>query len=200
MRLPRWSRAGWLGLALATTAAAAATVAGLSLPRLEQGSGGLAARDRELAAEVARRYGGMKLLRFPGEPEISVGAWLARTRHRPAVLVDVREPHERRVSMLPGAISQQDFERDSARYRSWVVVPYCTIGVRSGLYTRALRQQGFEARNLAGSALAWAHAGLLFEADGKPTRRVHVYGADWNLLPQGYEAVLTRQAGAGQVQ
>jgi rhodanese-related sulfurtransferase len=129
-----------------------------------------------------------------------VAEWLARPQDRPAVLVDVREPHERRVSMLPGAISQQEFERDSARYRSWVVVPYCTIGVRSGLYTRALRQQGFEARNLAGSALAWAHAGQMFEADGKPTRRVHVYDADWNLLPRGYEAVLTRQTGEGQVQ
>lgn len=190
MRFPRWSRAGWL--ALATAAAAAATVAGLSLQQLEPGSGGdLAARDRELAAEVIRRYGGMKLLRFPGEPEISVAAWLARAKQRPAVLVDVREPHERRVSMLPGAISQQDFERHSGRYRSWLVVPYCTIGLRSGLYTRTLRQRGFEARNLAGSALAWAHAGLPFEAAGKPTRRVHVYGADWNLLPQGYEAVLT---------
>jgi len=190
---PRWSRAGWPGLALAAAAAAAAvavTVAGLSLQRLEQGSGGPAARDRELAAEVARRYRGMKLLQFPGEPEISVAAWLARAKQRPAVLVDVREPYERRVSMLPGAISQQDFERHSARYRSWLVVPYCTIGLRSGHYTRALRQRGFEARNLAGSALAWAHAGLPFEAAGKPTRRVQVYGADWNLLPQGYEAVL----------
>jgi rhodanese-related sulfurtransferase len=184
MTFPRWSRVGWLLLALAA--------AGLTLQRQEKGSGGLAASDRQLSAEVVRRYGGMKRLWFAGEPEISVAAWQARPQDRPAVLVDVRESHERRVSMLPGAISQQDFERDRDRYRSWVVVPYCTIGLRSGLYTRALRQQGFEARNLAGSALAWAHAGLLFEADGKPTRRVHVYGSDWNLLPQAYEAVLTR--------
>lgn len=184
MTFPRWSRVGWLLLALAA--------AGLTLQRQEKGSGGLAASDRQLSAEVVRRYGVMKRLWFAGEPEISVAAWQARPQDRPAVLVDVRESHERRVSMLPGAISQQDFERDRDRYRSWVVVPYCTIGLRSGLYTRALRQQGFEARNLAGSALAWAHAGLLFEADGNPTRRVHVYGSDWNLLPQAYEAVLTR--------
>jgi len=193
MTFPRWRRA---------SAVAALAAAGLALQRLDGNSKGPAAdsTNRELAAELVRRYGDMRRQQFPGEPEISVAEWRARPRDRPAVLVDVREPHEQRVSMLPGAISQQEFERDSTRYRSWVVVPYCTIGVRSGLYTQALREQGFEARNLAGSALAWAHAGLLFEADGIPTRRVHVYGADWNLLPQGYEAVLTRQAGAGQVQ
>ncbi len=145
----------------------------------------------ELAVELVRRYGGLRRLRFPDQPEISVAEWLARPQDRPAVLVDVREPHERRVSMLPGAISQEDFERDRARYRSWVVVPYCTIGLRSGIYTRTLRNQGFEARNLAGSVLAWAHADLPFEADGRVTRRVHVYNADWNLLPRGYEPVVS---------
>jgi len=108
------------------------------------------------------------------------------------LLVDVREPHERRVSMLPGAITKEEFERNRARYRSWVVVPYCTIGLRSGIYTRDLRRQGFEVRNLAGSALAWAHAGLPFEARGEATRRVHVFNADWNLLPRGYEPVVSK--------
>ena len=27
------------------------------------------------------------------------------------------------------------------------------------------------------------------DADGQPTKRVHIYGAKWNLLPEGYEAV-----------
>ena len=178
--------------ALAATAMAAAVV-GLALNWIGVGRGGPAAgaADSELSAEVGRRYGGMKRLLFPGQPEISVAEWLARPKDRPAVLVDVREPHERRVSMLPGAITKQDFERNSARYRSWVVVPYCTIGLRSGIYTRDLRGQGFEVRNLAGSALAWAHAGLPFETEGTATRRVHVYNADWNLLPRGYEPVVS---------
>ncbi len=141
--------------------------------------------------QVMGLYGGMRRLLFPGQPEISVAGWLERSKGRLAVLVDVREPHEQRVSMLPGAISMQAFERENARYRSWLVVPYCTIGLRSGFYTRTLRGQGFEVRNLAGGALAWAHAGLPFEADGKATRRVHVYADAWNLLPQGYEAVVS---------
>ncbi len=141
--------------------------------------------------QVMGLYGWMRRLLFPGQPEISVAEWLERTKGRPAVLVDVREPHEQRVSMLPGAISKQTFEGESDRYRSWLVVPYCTIGLRSGFFTRTLRGHGFEVRNLAGGALGWAHAGLPFEADGKTTRRVHVYAAGWNLLPQGYEAVVS---------
>ena len=180
--------------AAASVAATAAVALGLALHGIGMGRGGPApgTADSVLAAEVGRRYGGMKRLLFPGQPEISVAEWLARPKDRPAVLVDVREPHERRVSMLPGAITKEDFERDSARYRSWLVVPYCTIGLRSGLYTRELRGRGFEVRNLAGSALAWAHAGLPFETSGKATRRVHVFNGDWNLLPRGYEPVVTK--------
>ncbi len=181
-------------LAVAALAALAAAALGLALHGIGVGRGGLeaGATDSALAAEVGRRYGGLKRLLFPGQPEMSVAEWLARPKGRPAVLVDVREPHERRVSMLPGAITKEDFERHSARYRSWLVVPYCTIGLRSGLYTREIRDRGFEVRNLAGSALAWAHAGLPFEASGKATRRVHVYNADWNLLPSGYEPVVSK--------
>jgi len=208
-------KAAWASAAMVVAVVTA--VAGLTLHRLGPGSGNgvsgstdqklvagaqqsthaeqandvVLAADQKLAAEVRRRYGVMKLLQFAGQPEISVAEWKARPTDRPAVLVDVREPHERRVSMLPGAITREDFERNSARYRSWLVVPYCTIGVRSGHYTRTLRTQGFEARNLAGSALAWAHAGLPFEADGKVTRRVHVYDPAWNLLPHGYVPVVS---------
>jgi len=202
MRFPAPGRPGWIAAALAATAATATATAiaiaiaigvgGLAPPWIEAGRGPAAdAADGELAAEVLRRYGGMKRVLFPGQPEISVAEWVARPRGRPAVLVDVREPQERQVSMLPGAISRQDFERNRARYRSWVVVPYCTIGLRSGLYTRELRRRGFAARNLAGGVLAWAHAGLPFEAEGQATRRVHVHSADWNLLPRGYEPVVS---------
>ena len=194
MTAPGRRRRGRVVVAATSVAAMAAVGVVLALHGIGVGRGGPApgASDSVLASEVGRRYGGLKRLLFPGQPEISVAEWLARPKDRPAVLVDVREPHERRVSMLPGAIAKADFERNSARYRSWLVVPYCTIGLRSGLYTRELRGRGFEVRNLAGSALAWAHAGLPFEAQGKATRRVHVFNADWNLLPRGYEPVVTK--------
>ena len=61
---------------------------------------------------------------------------------------------------------------------------------RSGVYAETLAERGFRARNLVGGVLAWAHAGRSFvDEDGNPVRRVHVYGAEWDLLPESYEGV-----------
>lgn len=106
------------------------------------------------------------------------------------VLVDVRSPKERKVSMIPGAISREAFEqlpKDPQR----TVVSYCTIGYRSGKFTEALRKDGVQAFNLEGSILAWVlGGGQVVDAKG-PTKRVHVYGPRWNLLPEGYQAVFS---------
>ena len=69
------------------------------------------------------------------------------------------------------------------------IVLYCTIGNRSGRYAKKLRQQKIESYNLVGGILAWAwDEGQLIDSQGL-TKRVHVYGARWNLLPNSYEAV-----------
>lgn len=162
----------------------------LITPAGSQAPGALSSADQRLAVELSRRYAGLKRRHLAEVPEISVSQWLGRPRGQSAVLVDVREPREQRVSMLPGAISLEEFERTRDRYRGALVVPYCTIGLRSGLVARQLQEQGFRVRNLAGSALAWAHAGLPFASGGRPSNRLHVYGAGWNLLPSGYTGVL----------
>ena len=105
------------------------------------------------------------------------------------VLVDVREPREREVSMLPGAISREQFDARRDELAGRTVVAYCTIGYRSGRFADELRKAGVDARNLKGSILAWSHAGLPLVAGGEPTRRLHVYGADWDLAAEGYETV-----------
>ena len=127
---------------------------------------------------------------FAGAPEISVAQlteWLKDGRK--LVIVDVRDKEEQDVSMIPGAIRVQDFDPDSTQYTDHVVVAYCTIGTRSGILVNELRDKNIEAYNLAGSILAWTHAGLpLVDAHGE-TRRVHVYGKKWDLAATGYETV-----------
>eukprot|EP00933_Yihiella_yeosuensis_P071750 TRINITY_DN79992_c0_g1_i1.p1 TRINITY_DN79992_c0_g1~~TRINITY_DN79992_c0_g1_i1.p1 ORF type:complete len:420 (-),score=42.14 TRINITY_DN79992_c0_g1_i1:458-1690(-) len=65
------------------------------------------------------------------------------------ILVDVRTVEEQAVSMLPGAVTKEVFERDmlqslqgcaveSSQANAPLVVPYCTVGYRSGLYCREL--------------------------------------------------------------
>lgn len=105
------------------------------------------------------------------------------------VLVDVRTDEEREVSIIPGAISRLEFESRPADFENRTIVTYCTIGYRSGIYADELRREGWEALNLEGSILAWTHAGRPLERLGEPTRRVHVYGSQWNLAAEDFEPV-----------
>ncbi len=110
----------------------------------------------------------------------------------PLVLVDVRPQEERKVAILPGAIPHT--ELDPSQHRGSTVVVYCTIGARSGAFAQQLREEGYgDVYNLEGGLLAWTHiGGPLVDEDGRPTRRVHVYGPRWNLVAEGYEGVVTR--------
>jgi len=108
---------------------------------------------------------------------------------RELVLVDVRKPEEQAISMIPGAITQQEFEERQKALRGKTVITYCTAGYRSGLYAKKLQKKGWEVLNLEGSLLAWTHAGgPLVDSEG-PTKRVHVYSADWSLEAEDYTPV-----------
>lgn len=106
-----------------------------------------------------------------------------------ALFVDVRAKKEQEVSMLPGAVTEEEFLKQPERYRDKVVIGYCTISYRSGKLAESLASRGITMLNLEGGLLAWVHAGgKVFDRDGE-TRRVHVYGRKWNLAPKDYEAV-----------
>jgi rhodanese-related sulfurtransferase len=145
--------------------------------------------DTEKQARIDELYESYKA-KFPGAPEMTVEALVQKLAGpEPPVLVDVRSDEEREVSMIPGAISRREFERQPDRFAGREVVTYCTIGYRSGLYTQKLVDEGWNASNLRGSILAWTHNGQELEQGGSPTRRVHVYGRTWSLVAEGYEAV-----------
>lgn len=127
---------------------------------------------------------------FPEVKEITPKGVADLQKSKDIVLVDVREPEEQAVSMIPGAITAEAFAAAEDTYRDKRVVTYCTIGARSGVYADELRQKGFDVCNMKGSLLAWTHAGLpLKDSEGRNTKRVHVYGKTWDLAADGYEAV-----------
>ena len=106
-----------------------------------------------------------------------------------AVLVDVRPERERAVSTIPGAITEEAFAALPAE-SDRVIIAYCTIGERSGRFARDLVGNGVDARNLTGGILGWAFdGGELVDRAGEPTKRAHVYGDRWNLLPEGWVGV-----------
>ena len=69
--------------------------------------------------------------RFPDVETITVDEVGRLLEKDSVVLVDVREAKEQKVSMIPGAISVEEFEDDEDRYEELTVVAYCTIGHRS---------------------------------------------------------------------
>lgn len=103
--------------------------------------------------------------------------------------VDVREPKEIDVSMLPGAISKAVFLKQPEKFKDKTIVAYCTIGYRSGLFAREMKKKGVDVQNLAAGILGWIHAGgTVYDSRG-PVKRVHVYGEKWNCAPEEYETV-----------
>jgi sodium/bile acid cotransporter 7 len=106
-----------------------------------------------------------------------------------ALFVDVRGEKEQDVSMLPGAVTEQEFLSRPERYRDMVVIGYCTISYRSGKLAARLKARGIAMLNLEGGLLAWVHAGgKVFDRTGE-TRRIHVYCRKWDLGPQSYHPV-----------
>lgn len=103
--------------------------------------------------------------------------------------IDVREKHEQEISMIPNAISKEEFEKNKEKYKNTIVVTYCTIGYRSGIYAEKLLKEGFKVKNLKGSLLAWVLNGESVQKDGKDVLTIHVYGKKWNILPAKYKAV-----------
>lgn len=113
----------------------------------------------------------------------------AGEKGEPLQFVDVRSEEEMAVSMLPGAITRREYERNPEAYEDARIVPYCTVGARSGKYTRELRERGITAVNYRGSIIDWVENGEpLVTPDGEPTKRVHTY-SDRFSVPEPYIAV-----------
>ncbi len=126
---------------------------------------------------------------FAGVQDIAPAEAMELLKAGRALFVDVREKKEQDVSMLPGAVTEEEFLKDPERYRDNVIIGYCTISYRSGKLAEKLKARGILMLNLEGGMLAWLHAGgKIYDRTGE-TRRIHVYGLKWNLAPKDYEAI-----------
>jgi sodium/bile acid cotransporter 7 len=171
-----------LGLITAASAFAFITLMGqLSLSSDDQS-------DRDKRQKVTDMYNGYKK-QFPEVRDISAQKVMALMAEGNAVFIDIRDPREQQVSMLPGAITEKEFINDSAKYKDAVKIAYCTISYRSGKFAQKLQKKGIPVYNLRGGILAWVHdGGKVYDQNGE-THRIHVYGRKWNLGPKRYQAV-----------
>ncbi len=144
--------------------------------------------DPEKKEIVYRMYSGYAA-KFPTVGDISPKSAMASVKTKKIVFVDVRETRETDVSMLPGAITENDFLKDPGTYKDHTVITYCTIGYRSGKLSEKLSKQGITSYNLMGGILAWVlEGGKVFDANGE-TNRIHVYGRKWDYTATGYVSI-----------
>ena len=145
--------------------------------------------EAEKEAAVYRLYASYEH-RFPEVRGIS--AEEARDLHQlgQVIFVDVREPAEMDVSMLPDAVSEREYNAHPNRFLNKTVVAYCTIGLRSGEFAEKMAEPGVTVFNMEGGILAWLWAGgILQGAEERTVNEVHVYAEKWDLAPFGYKTV-----------
>jgi sodium/bile acid cotransporter 7 len=144
--------------------------------------------DAKNRARIESMYDGYKK-EFADAADIDIRDAMQLAAEGRAVFVDVRKKKERRVSMLPGAITKQELLRNPDAFKGRTLIGYCTISYRSGKLAQKLKSRGITMMNLRGGLLAWVHAGgKVYDAQSE-TKRIHVYGLKWNLAPKDYETV-----------
>lgn len=127
---------------------------------------------------------------FPSVRDIAPDEALAGFTQGQIVFVDTRKPEEIAVSRLPGAITTEEFLAAPQAFGDKTVVVYCTISYRSGVFARDQADRSIEVVNLRGGILGWIlEGGPVFDGQGRPTRRVHVYGDRWDYAPDGWESI-----------
>lgn len=149
---------------------------------------------------------------FSQHPVMSAKQIMAELAEKKIILIDVRSEAEMRVSMIPGSISREEFEKSLVwqdhRLDSKSVVPICTIGFRSGQYCNKLvNHMSFPARLVKngcgvllwtyapGSTLVTSSPEKIESNDGsgglsqpQPTKKLHTFGAQWSDCGPGFEA------------
>jgi rhodanese-related sulfurtransferase len=127
---------------------------------------------------------------FPTVPIISNDDILLQINE--AIIVDVRSPAEMQVSMLPNAITSLEFEkRVDSIPKNALIVPYCTIGYRSGQYGSELMRRGFSNVKNGEGIILWTYLkDSYLVCNDQKTRKVHVFGSTWNVASEHYQSVM----------
>ena len=97
---------------------------------------------------------------------------------------------ERKVSMVEGSISKEDFESLQLEPTTSQVAVYCTIGYRSGQYAASLAKKGWKRVYNCTGIVPFSHEVVkLVNSKGEHTKRIHVYSSAWDQASADYETV-----------
>jgi len=138
--------------------------------------------------KIEKMYAGYRK-KFRGIAEMTAQKALKIYDTEQIHFIDVRRPEEQAVSMLPGALTEEAFLASPSKDKGIILLCYCTVGYRSGLFVQKHQEQYPQLHNLCGGILLWLYAGGKIEANGRESNKVHVYGRKWALQPPGYQAI-----------
>ncbi len=144
--------------------------------------------DKEKHDRVIAMYNEYKK-NYPDVEDISAEAALPLLNDSDVVFVDVRSSQEQKVSMIPGAVTKENFSRNIEQYRDKQIIAYCTVSYRSGKFAEKMNKQGISVTNLQAGLLGWVHAHGPLASDNEPVNVLHVYGRAWELTPSWISAV-----------
>ena len=142
--------------------------------------------DKKMLAKVAQTYSEIAKP-FTCKSITAFALIKEMTKNKNIVLIDIRENKEQKISMLPNAITEEEFLKSPNIFKNKKIIAYCTIGHRSGKFAEKFKKLNIY--NLEGGVLAWSHFKGRFYKDKKETNKVHVYSKEWNFLNSSYEAV-----------
>ena len=127
--------------------------------------------------------------KFPEVKDIPAKDAILQLNNKNTVFVDVRRADEQEISMIPRAITKQEFLDNLENYRDKNIIAYCTISYRSGKFAKAMAKKGISITNLEAGLLSWTHEDGPLHHDNREVNKLHVYGKKWNLVPKKIEAV-----------
>lgn len=142
--------------------------------------------DEQLHQQALAMYGEYKK-DFPQVKDINAETAIGLLSDPDVVFVDVRRRKEQAVSMIPGAITADEFKDHLEQYRDKRIITYCTISYRSGKLASRLMNKGISVTNLRAGLLGWVHAGGPLMDDSGATNGLHVYGRKWDIAPENIE-------------
>jgi sodium/bile acid cotransporter 7 len=141
------------------------------------------------ARKVLEMYEDYKRSSFPEIEDIAPEGALNLLDKGNVLFVDIRSHDEQEVSMLPGAITEKEFRDNPNGSPDHVIISYCTISYRSGLFAKEFQEKGIRILNLKGGLLGWVHEGGVVYDQNKETNLIHVYGKKWDLAPDEYKTM-----------
>lgn len=122
-------------------------------------------------------YDRIKQNSFPDTPDVTYED--IQNMGENCILIDCRNSKERSYSMLPNAITKEEFQQRKYEIlaKDIPIIPYCAIGGRSGKYAKEMKEiyEECDIFNYKGSFIDWCHnGGSVVNKLGEPTKEVWI--------------------------